>query len=69
MDQLVSNFVSPKVTQGLAGAGSALAQLFPLVVYYFGKWFLGRTPRQAFNVRSLSFFIHMLFNLVLSFRR
>ncbi|KAJ3865912.1 DUF221 family protein [Lentinula novae-zelandiae] len=42
-----------KVTQGLAGAGSALAQLFPLVVYYFGKWFLGRTPRQAFNVTFL----------------
>ncbi|KAJ3888452.1 DUF221 family protein [Lentinula edodes] len=42
-----------KVTQGLAGAGSALAQLFPLVGYYFGKWFLGRTPRQAFNVTFL----------------
>ncbi|KAJ3853610.1 DUF221 family protein [Lentinula lateritia] len=42
-----------KVTQGLAGAGSALAQLFPLVGYYLGKWFFGKTPRQAFNVTFL----------------
>ncbi|KAJ3756725.1 DUF221 family protein [Lentinula raphanica] len=42
-----------KVTQGLAGAGSALAQIAPLLGYYFGKWFLGRTPRQAFNVTFL----------------
>ncbi|KAJ4473195.1 hypothetical protein C8R41DRAFT_849210 [Lentinula lateritia] len=46
-------FLTYMITQGLAGAGSALAQLFPLVVYYFGKWFLGRTPRQAFNVTFL----------------
>ncbi|KAJ3909109.1 DUF221 family protein [Lentinula edodes] len=46
-------FLTYMITQGLAGAGSALAQLFPLVGYYFGKWFLGRTPRQAFNVTFL----------------
>ncbi|KAJ4485800.1 DUF221 family protein [Lentinula aciculospora] len=46
-------FLTYMITQGLAGAGSALAQLFPLVGYYFGKWFLGRTPRQAFDVTFL----------------
>ncbi|KAJ3833350.1 DUF221 family protein [Lentinula raphanica] len=46
-------FLSYMVTQGLAGAGSALAQIAPLLGYYFGKWFLGRTPRQAFNVTFL----------------
>ncbi|KDR75323.1 hypothetical protein GALMADRAFT_226985 [Galerina marginata CBS 339.88] len=38
------------VTQGLAGAGSALVQLVPLVMHYLRKWFLGRTPRQAYEV-------------------
>jgi hypothetical protein len=38
------------VTQGLAGAGSALVQLVPLVLHYVKKWFLGRTPRQAYGV-------------------
>ncbi|KAF5389147.1 hypothetical protein D9757_004969 [Collybiopsis confluens] len=46
-------FFLSSITQGLAGAGSALAQLFPLVGYYFGKWFMGRTPRQAFDVTFL----------------
>ncbi|KIK66859.1 hypothetical protein GYMLUDRAFT_37938 [Collybiopsis luxurians FD-317 M1] len=46
-------FLTYMVTQGLAGAGSALAQLFQVLGYYFGKWFLGRTPRQAFNVTFL----------------
>ncbi|KAJ6594223.1 DUF221 family protein [Mycena capillaripes] len=39
-----------QITQGLAGAGAALAQLVPLVLHYIRKWFLGRTPRQAFDV-------------------
>ncbi|KAF8160922.1 DUF221 family protein [Crassisporium funariophilum] len=38
------------VTQGLAGAGSALVQLAPLVLHFIRKWFLGRTPRQAYEV-------------------
>ncbi|KAJ3732412.1 DUF221 family protein [Lentinula guzmanii] len=46
-------FLTYMITQGLTGAGSALAQLSPLGGYYFGKWFLGRTPRQAFNVTYL----------------
>ncbi|KAJ7045820.1 DUF221 family protein [Mycena alexandri] len=43
-------FLTYMVTQGLAGAGGALAQLFPIVLHYIRKWFLGRTPRQAFGV-------------------
>ncbi|KAJ7187941.1 DUF221 family protein [Mycena filopes] len=43
-------FLTYMVTQGLAGAGAALAQLFPIVLHYIRKWFLGRTPRQAFGV-------------------
>ncbi|KAJ7747247.1 DUF221 family protein [Mycena metata] len=43
-------FLTYMVTQGLAGAGAALAQLFPIVIHYIRKWFLGRTPRQAFGV-------------------
>ncbi|KAF9058941.1 hypothetical protein BDP27DRAFT_529917 [Rhodocollybia butyracea] len=43
-------FLTYMLTQGLSGAGTALAQLSPLIKYYFGKWFLGRTPRQAFDV-------------------
>ena len=42
---------SPSVTQGLAGAGSALVQLFPLILYYVKKWLLGQTPREAYEVR------------------
>ncbi|EAU91569.2 DUF221 family protein [Coprinopsis cinerea okayama7 len=38
------------VTQGLAGAGNALAQFVPLILHYVRKWFLGRTPRQAYAV-------------------
>lgn len=40
------------VSQGLAGAGTALLQLVPLVMHFLHKWFLGRTPRQAYDVRS-----------------
>ncbi|KAJ7680638.1 DUF221 family protein [Mycena polygramma] len=43
-------FLTYMVTQGLAGAGAALAQLVPLIIHYIRKWLLGRTPRQAFNV-------------------
>ncbi|KAJ7497585.1 DUF221 family protein [Mycena latifolia] len=46
-------FLTYMVTQGLAGAGAALAQLFPIVLHFIQKWFLGRTPRQAFNVTFL----------------
>lgn len=40
------------VTQGLAGAATALLQLVPIILYYIKKFFLGRTPRQAYNVRD-----------------
>ncbi|KAH9485237.1 hypothetical protein JR316_0002144 [Psilocybe cubensis] len=43
-------FLTYMVTQGLAGAGSALVQLAPLALHYLRKWFLGRTPRQAYEV-------------------
>lgn len=43
-------FLTYMVTQGLAGAGSALVQLFPLILHFVKKWFLGRTPRQAYEV-------------------
>ncbi|KAJ7268676.1 late exocytosis, associated with Golgi transport-domain-containing protein [Mycena haematopus] len=31
----------------------ALAQLFPIVIHFVRKWFLGRTPRQAYSVTFL----------------
>lgn len=43
-------FLTYMLTQGLAGAGSALVQLAPLALHYIKKWFLGRTPRQAYMV-------------------
>lgn len=43
-------FLTYMLTQGFAGAGGALAQLMPLVLHYIRKWFLGRTPRQAYSV-------------------
>lgn len=43
-------FLTYMVTQGLAGAGMALIQLGSLVMHYIQKWFLGRTPRQAYGV-------------------
>ncbi|PPR03078.1 hypothetical protein CVT24_012391 [Panaeolus cyanescens] len=43
-------FLTYMVTQGLAGAGSALVQLAPLALHFIRKWFLGRTPRQAYDV-------------------
>ncbi|THU96938.1 DUF221-domain-containing protein [Dendrothele bispora CBS 962.96] len=43
-------FLSYMITQGLAGAGMALVQLVPLIIHYFRKFFMGRTPRQAFAV-------------------
>ncbi|KAH6914205.1 DUF221 family protein [Coprinopsis sp. MPI-PUGE-AT-0042] len=43
-------FLTYMVTQGLAGAGAALAQIAPLLLHYINKWFLGRTPRQAYEV-------------------
>ncbi|KAJ7072039.1 DUF221 family protein [Mycena amicta] len=46
-------FLTYMVTQGLAGAGAAMAQLFPIVIHFVKKWFLGRTPRQAFSVTFL----------------
>ncbi|KAJ7629889.1 hypothetical protein B0H17DRAFT_1109402 [Mycena rosella] len=46
-------FLTYMVTQGLAGAGAALAQLFPILIHFIQKWFLGRTPRQAYNVTFL----------------
>ncbi|KAJ7495963.1 DUF221 family protein [Mycena galericulata] len=46
-------FLTYMVTQGLAGAGAALAQLFPIALHFIQKWLLGRTPRQAFNVTFL----------------
>ncbi|KAJ7647051.1 DUF221 family protein [Roridomyces roridus] len=46
-------FLTYMVTQGLAGAGAALAQLFPILLHFIQKWLLGRTPRQAYNVTFL----------------
>ncbi|KAG6898143.1 hypothetical protein C0992_004859 [Termitomyces sp. T32_za158] len=46
-------FLTYIITQGLAGAGSALVQLVPLVLHFFKKRFLGRTPRQAYEVTFL----------------
>ncbi|KAJ7079066.1 DUF221 family protein [Mycena belliarum] len=46
-------FLTYMVTQGLAGAGAALAQLFPIILHFIQKWFLGRTPRQAYKVTFL----------------
>jgi hypothetical protein len=43
-------FLTYMITQGLAGAGSALVQLVPLIIHYLRKWFFGRTPRQAYDV-------------------
>ncbi|KAF8917993.1 hypothetical protein CPB85DRAFT_1284409 [Mucidula mucida] len=43
-------FLTYLSTQGLAAAGGALAQLVPIVLHYVSKWFLGRTPRQAYAV-------------------
>ncbi|RDB24859.1 Uncharacterized protein RSN1 [Hypsizygus marmoreus] len=43
-------FLTYIVTQGLAGAGGALAQLVPLILHFIRKSFLGRTPRQAYAV-------------------
>ncbi|KXN90147.1 hypothetical protein AN958_04637 [Leucoagaricus sp. SymC.cos] len=46
-------FLTYMVTQGLAGAGAVLLQLADLVLYFIKKWFLGRTPRQAYGVTFL----------------
>ncbi|KAK7039087.1 phosphate metabolism protein 7 [Paramarasmius palmivorus] len=43
-------FLTYIITQGLAGAGIALAQLIPMIIHFIKKWFLGRTPRQAYGV-------------------
>ena len=41
------------MTQGLTGAGSALLQIGALLGHFIKKWFLGRTPRQAYAVTFL----------------
>ncbi|KAI0340297.1 DUF221-domain-containing protein [Trametopsis cervina] len=46
-------FLTWTLTQGLSGAGSALLQVGQLFVHYVKKWFLGRTPRQAYGVTFL----------------
>ncbi|KAJ7595058.1 DUF221 family protein [Mycena floridula] len=46
-------FLTYTVTQGLSGAGGALAQLVPLAIYFIRKKLLGRTPRQAYAVTFL----------------
>ncbi|GJE96634.1 hypothetical protein PsYK624_128340 [Phanerochaete sordida] len=43
-------FLTWTLTQGLSGAGSALLQVGTLGMYFVKKWFLGRTPRQAYEV-------------------
>jgi hypothetical protein len=45
-------FLTYMVTQGFAGAGSALLQIAPLAMHFIKKIFFGRTPRQAFQVVS-----------------
>ncbi|KAI0790073.1 hypothetical protein C8Q75DRAFT_139060 [Abortiporus biennis] len=46
-------FLTWTITQGLTGAGSALLQVGVLLLYFIKKWFLGRTPRQAYGVTFL----------------
>ncbi|TFK46380.1 DUF221-domain-containing protein [Heliocybe sulcata] len=46
-------FLTFIVTQGLTGAASALIQLGSLILHFIRKWFLGRTPRQAYGVTFL----------------
>ncbi|KAI0076270.1 DUF221-domain-containing protein [Panus rudis PR-1116 ss-1] len=46
-------FLTWTLTQGLTGAGSALLQVGALFMHYIKKWFLGRTPRQAYAVTFL----------------
>ncbi|KAJ8076810.1 phosphate metabolism protein 7 [Marasmius tenuissimus] len=46
-------FLTYMVSQGLAGAGIALSQLIPILLHFIRKIFLGRTPRQAYNVTFL----------------
>ncbi|KAG5729523.1 hypothetical protein E4T56_gene4603 [Termitomyces sp. T112] len=46
-------FLTYIITQGLAGAGGALVQLVPLILHFIKKQFLGRTPRQAYEVTFL----------------
>lgn len=41
------------VTQGLTGVVSALLQISTLPAHFIKKWFLGRTPRQAYAVTFL----------------
>ncbi|TCD61098.1 hypothetical protein EIP91_009035 [Steccherinum ochraceum] len=43
-------FLTWTITQGLTGAGSALLQVGVLFMYFVKKFFLGRTPRQAYRV-------------------
>ncbi|KIY74044.1 DUF221-domain-containing protein [Cylindrobasidium torrendii FP15055 ss-10] len=43
-------FLTYLSTQGLAAAGGALAQLVPMLMHFGRKLFLGRTPRQAYEV-------------------
>ncbi|KAF7334111.1 DUF221-domain-containing protein [Mycena venus] len=46
-------FLTYMLTQGLAGAGAAMAQFYPLIIHFIHKWLLLRTPRQAFGVSFL----------------
>ncbi|KZS87835.1 DUF221-domain-containing protein [Sistotremastrum niveocremeum HHB9708] len=46
-------FLTYMVAQGFAGAGGALLQIAPLIMHFIKKKFLGRTPRQAFDVTFL----------------
>ncbi|KAB5591080.1 hypothetical protein CTheo_5492 [Ceratobasidium theobromae] len=43
-------FLTYIVANGLAGSAGALAQIRPLVLYFFKKHLFGSTPRQAFEV-------------------
>ncbi|CAL1696410.1 unnamed protein product [Somion occarium] len=46
-------FLTWTLTQGLTGAGSALLQVGVLFMHFIKRWFLGRTPRQAYAVTFL----------------
>lgn len=50
MSSIVPVLKRSTVTQGLSGAGSAILQLGDLLIHFIRKWFLGRTPRQAYTV-------------------
>lgn len=44
-------FLTYFVTTGLSGAGGALLQIVPLIIYYVKLYILGSTPRAVFGIK------------------